>query len=68
MSTRYCYKYILEKAAVIISNHNVAEFFNRFSKSYQMLQTSWKSLQLETSCSVLTDGRKIRHDDANERV
>jgi len=26
MSTRHCYKYILEKTAVIFPNRNVAEF------------------------------------------
>jgi hypothetical protein len=40
------------------------EFFDIFSKILKY-QISWKSIQWEPSCSMRTDGRTERHDEAN---
>jgi len=53
-------------SAILVRFSGNLHFINRFSTNPQ-ISISWKLAQWEPNCSLETDGRTDRHDEANSR-
>jgi len=69
MWARYDQKFLLVNYSLFSLEFNETWIFSTHLRQilkYQY-QISWKSVQWEPSCSMQTDGRTDRHDEANSR-
>jgi hypothetical protein len=56
------------KYSLFLSDFNETWIFSTDFRKVLKYQTSWKSIELEPSCSMQTDGRMDWHDEANSWV